>query len=180
MADIYYCNFSIFQSVPDAWAINQLFPIMPIHRLNEIPLRDGVLADITCDCDGKIENFIDLTGVKKALSLHEVNGDDYFLGVFLVGAYQETLGDLHNLFGDTNVISIRVFENGEYEFVREIEGDSVADVLSYVEYDPKHMVEQFRRFAEKAIRSKKITVAERKKIMTAYERGLRGYTYYEK
>ncbi|MBN1498545.1 MAG: biosynthetic arginine decarboxylase [Spirochaetes bacterium] len=181
IADIYYCNFSLFQSVPDSWAIDQLFPIMPIHRLTEMPTRDAVLADITCDCDGKIDSFIGLHDIEKTLPLHELkNGDEYFLSTFLLGAYQETLGDLHNLFGDTNVASIHVYENGDYDFVREIEGDSVADVLSYVEYVPKSMVEQFRKTAEKAIRHGKITVAERKEIMNAYETGLRGYTYFEK
>lgn len=181
IADIYYCNFSLFQSVPDSWAIDQLFPIMPIHRLKEYPSRNAVIADITCDCDGIIDNFIDFHDVSHTLQVHPLKGnDDYLLGIFLVGAYQETLGDLHNLFGDTNVMSVHIYENGDYDFVREIEGDSVADVLSYVEYDPKYMIESFRKVAEKAIRSGKISSAERKTIMNAYETGLRGYTYFEK
>lgn len=181
LADIYYGNFSVFQSLPDAWAIDHHFPIMPIHRLTEEPTRQGIVADITCDCDGKIDKFIDIHGVKNALPLHELrNDEEYYLGVFLVGAYQETLGDLHNLLGDTNVVSIRVDEDGDYSFVREIEGDSVADVLAYVEYDPKQIIVEFRKTAEEAIRKGLITPHERRKIMSAYEAGLRGYTYFER
>jgi arginine decarboxylase len=181
LADIYYGNFSVFQSLPDAWAIDQRFPVMPIHRLNEEPTRQGIIADITCDCDGKIDKFIDIHGVKNALPLHELKSEEeYYLGVFLVGAYQETLGDLHNLLGDTNVVSIRADEDGDYSFVREIEGDSVADVLTYVEYDPKQMVVEFRQKAEEAIRKGLITPLERHQIMNAFEVGLRGYTYFER
>jgi len=181
IADIYYCNFSLFQSVPDSWAINQLFPIMPIHKLTEMPSRNAVLADITCDCDGKIDNFIDMHDVRHTLQLHEYSEEcEYFLGIFLVGAYQETLGDLHNLFGDTNVVSIRINPDGQYDFVREIEGDTVSDVLSYVEFNPRQMLVDFREMAEQAIREGKITVNERLEIMKAYDNGLRGYTYYEK
>ncbi|MBF0118847.1 MAG: biosynthetic arginine decarboxylase [Desulfobacterales bacterium] len=181
LADIYYGNFSVFQSLPDAWAIDHLFPVMPIHRLNEEPTRQGILADITCDCDGKIDKFIDIHGVKRALPLHEFKADEeYYLGVFLVGAYQETLGDLHNLLGDTNVVTIRIGDDGDYSFVRESEGDSVADVLTYVEYDPKQMIIEFRKTAEEAVRKGLITPHERKKIMEAYDAGLRGYTYFEK
>jgi arginine decarboxylase len=180
LADIYYVNFSVFQSLPDSWAIGQLFPIMPIHRLNERPTRIATLADITCDCDGKIDRFIDLHDVKQALPVHEVReSEDYVLGVFLVGAYQETLGDLHNLFGDTNVINVGVNDHGDVEFSSEMQGDSVADVLSYVEYDPKELVERFRWLAENAVRSKRITPQERREILDAYEAGLRGYTYFE-
>jgi arginine decarboxylase len=181
LADIYYCNFSIFQSLPDAWAIEQLFPIMPVHRLNECPTRRAILADITCDSDGKIDRFIDLHDVRSTLPVHEVKPDEeYYMGVFLVGAYQETLGDLHNLLGDTNIVSVRMNEDGSFDFVRELEGDSIADVLTYVEYDTKVLLNQFRQAAEKAVREGKITGAERHKIMHAYESGLRGYTYYEK
>ncbi len=181
ISDIYYCNFSVFQSLPDSWAIGHLFPIMPVHRLDEKPERNAVLADITCDCDGKIDKFIDLHDVKYTLPLHCLKPDkEYYLGVFLVGAYQETLGDLHNLMGDTNVVSIRITDDGNYDFVREIDGDSVADVLSYVEYDPKHMVVQFRTMAEKAVKTGKITPAERRRILKAYETGLHGYTYFER
>jgi len=181
LSDIYYCNFSVFQSLPDAWAIDQLFPIMPIHRLNEEPTVNAVLADITCDCDGKIDQFIDRRGVRRYLPLHEVNNsDEYLLGAFLVGAYQETLGDLHNLLGDTNVVTIRILENGEFEFVNELEGDTVADVLSYVEYDTKHLFNSFRKTAERAVRAGRISPQERKEIVQAFEAGLRGYTYFER
>ncbi len=180
MADVYYCNFSVFQSLPDAWAIDQLFPIMPIHRLNERPQRLAYLSDITCDCDGKIDRFVDSHDVNPTLPVHEVApGEEYILGAFLVGAYQETLGDLHNLFGDTNVVSVRVDEDGEIEYVEELDGDSVADVLSYVEYTPARLVEQFRSLAEEAVKQKRITAAERRVILAAYEAGLRGYTYFE-
>ena len=181
LADIYYCNFSVFQSLPDAWAIDHLFPIMPLHRLDETPVRQATLADITCDCDGKIDRFIDIHGVRKTLSVHELKDDEeYYLGAFLVGAYQETLGDLHNLLGDTNVVSIRVSEDGDFTFVRELDGDSVADVLSYVEYEPKTMLEDFRKIAEQAVRDKCITPQERGRIMKVYADGLRGYTYFER
>ena len=180
MADIYYCNFSVFQSLPDSWAIDQLFPIMPIHRLKEKPTRSAHLSDITCDCDGKIDKFIDLHDVKRALPLHEVrDGEDYVLGAFLVGAYQETLGDLHNLFGDTNVVSIRLDEDGELEFVDEVEGDTVSEVLTYVEYSPTDLVARFRRLTDAAMKARRITALERRKILSSYENGLRGYTYFE-
>ena len=180
IADVYFGNFSVFQSLPDSWAIEQLFPIMPISRLNEAPTRKAVLADITCDCDGKIDRFIDLHDVKRTLPLHDLNGKDYYLGVFLVGAYQETLGDLHNLLGDTNVVHVKLGEAGQIEFTEEIAGDTVADVLSYVEYDVQDMVELMRRTAEQAVRDGRITAEERREIMVAYENGLRGYTYFEK
>jgi len=181
IADIYYGNFSIFQSLPDSWAIEQLFPIIPLHRHKEMPTRRAVLADITCDCDGKIDRFIDEHDVARSLRLHSFDSnEEYYIGTFLIGAYQETLGDLHNLFGDTNIASIRINELGDYDIVREIEGDSVADVLSYVEYDIKAIIDNFKKTAETAIRQKRITPTERKEIMTAYESGLRGYTYYEK
>lgn len=180
LADVYFGNFSVFQSLPDAWAIEQLFPIMPIDRLNEKPTRKAVLADITCDCDGKIDRFIDLHDVRRTLPLHEMNGREYHLGVFLVGAYQETLGDLHNLLGDTNVVSVKLGENGALEFAEEIAGDTVADVLSYVEYDVQDLIEQMRRTAEQAVRAGRISPEERREIMAAYENGLRGYTYFER
>jgi arginine decarboxylase len=180
-SDVYYCNFSVFQSLPDAWAIGQLFPVLPVHRLHEEPTRQGMLTDITCDCDGKIDRFIDRQGVKRTLPLHELKeNEEYYLGAFLVGAYQETLGDLHNLLGDTNVVTVKIRENGEYDFVGELEGDSVADVLSYVEYDPKALQVRFRETAENAVREGSITPQERREIMRAYDRGLRGYTYFER
>jgi arginine decarboxylase len=180
LADVYYCNFSVFQSLPDAWAIDQLFPIMPIHRLQEKPTRLAYLSDITCDSDGKIDHFIDLRDVNPTLPLHEVRpADEYVLGAFLVGAYQETLGDLHNLFGDTNVVSVRVDDDGEVDYVQELRGDSVGDVLSYVEYNPGTLMEQFRTLAEEAVKQKRITPAERREILASFENGLRGYTYFE-
>jgi len=181
LADIYYGNFSVFQSLPDSWAIGQLFPIVPIHRHDERPDRRATIADITCDCDGKIDRFIDLHDVKEALPLHTFKpGEEYILGVFLVGAYQETLGDLHNLFGDTNIVNIHADADGHLEFGEETQGDAVADVLSYVEYDPKEMLERFREVAENAVRSQLIAPSERRAIIEAYSAGLRGYTYFEK
>ena len=179
--DFYYGNFSVFQSLPDLWAIDQIFPVMPVHHLKEKPTRSVVLSDITCDSDGKICRFSHSQGIHNSLPMHDIDvggGDDYMLGVFLVGAYQETLGDLHNLLGDTNVVSVRI-ENGKLKYTRELEGDSVAEVLSYVEYDPKDLITQFRNLAESAVVSKRISPTERRDIMTAYEAGLRGYTYYE-
>jgi len=180
LADVYYCNFSVFQSLPDAWAIEQLFPIMPIHRLTEKPTRMACLSDITCDCDGRIDKFIDQHDVKSVLPVHTFRkGEPYMLAAFLVGAYQETLGDLHNLFGDTNVVSVQVDEDGEIEYVQELQGDTVGDVLSYVEYRPERLMEQFRSLAEEAVKAKRITPAERREILAAYDNGLRGYTYFE-
>ena len=181
LADIYYGNFSVFQSLPDSWAIDQLFPIMPVHRLKEFPSRQGIISDITCDSDGRIDHFIDPQGMKSTLDLHPLrDGEEYYLGVFLVGAYQETLGDLHNLMGDTNVVSIRASEDGSYEYVREIRGDSVADILSYVEYDPRRILEDLRSTAEQAVRQGRISPSERFAVMQAFEDGLRGYTYFER
>ncbi len=179
--DVYYGNFSLFQSLPDVWAIDQVFPVMPIHRLKEMPTRQAIISDITCDCDGKIDSFPDYMHMKKSLRLHELKEhEDYYLGVFLVGAYQETLGDLHNLFGDTNVLSIHVEQDGRYEFIRELEGDSVADVLSYVEYDIKMMKNRLTRIAEDSIRLGYIKPKDRKKILNDFNEGLQGYTYFEK
>ena len=181
LADIYYGNFSLFQSLPDSWAIDQLFPIMPIHRLDEFPSRRGIISDITCDSDGRINHFIDPQGMKPTLELHPLeDGEEYYLGVFLVGAYQETLGDLHNLMGDTNVVSIRVGKDGGFEYVREIRGDSVADILTYVEYEPRRIIEDLRSTAEKAVREGRISPSERHAILQSFEDGLRGYTYFER
>lgn len=180
LADVYYANMSVFQSLPDAWAIGQLFPIMPIHRLNERPTRQACIADITCDCDGKIDQFIDLHDVQHSLTLHELRKDEpYVLGAFLVGAYQETLGDLHNLFGDTHVASIKVDDDGEIVYDGELSGDSVGDVLSYVEYEPARLMAMFRQLAEDSVKNKRITLAERREILVAFDSGLRGYTYFE-
>lgn len=180
LSDIYYGNFSLFQSLPDIWAIDQVLPIMPIQRLNEQPSREAILADITCDCDGKIDKFSINQQIRSTLPLHPLkDSEPYNIGVFLVGAYQETLGDLHNLFGDTNVVSVRIDEDGSFEFIHEFQGDSIADVLSYVEYEPKRMLEQFRRRAEQAVKEKRITVAKRQCILKAFKDSLSGYTYFE-
>lgn len=179
IADIYYGNFSLFQSLPDSWAIEQLFPIMPIHRLGERPTREAVFSDITCDCEGKVDSFVTGEGIRHTLPLHKVGEEEYYLGVFLVGAYQETLGDLHNLFGDTHVVSVELQDDGTVDFTKETEGDTVADVLSMVEYNTKDLISAFRKLAERAVKDKLITAAERKQIVDYYEAGLRGYTYYE-
>lgn len=179
LADVYHGNFSVFQSLPDSWAIDQLFPVAPIHRLQECPSREAVIADITCDCDGKINRFVDLQDVSPSLRLHPVNGSDYMLGVFLVGAYQETLGDLHNLFGDTNVVNVRVGPDNQIEYAHEIDGDSVSDVLSYVEYEPQELQRRVRARAERAVREGRLSAEDRREILSAYEAGLRGYTYFE-
>ncbi len=181
MTDFYYGNFSVFQSLPDLWAIDQIFPVMPIHRLKEKPTRNAVLSDITCDSDGKIDKFAHSSAICSSLPLHDPQiekGNEYMLGIFLVGAYQETLGDLHNLLGDTNVVSVSI-EGGKLKYRRELEGDSVAEVLTYVEYDPKDLATRFRNLAESAVVSKRITATERREITQAFEAGLRGYTYFE-
>ena len=179
LVDFYYGNFSLFQSLPDSWAIKQLFPVLPIHRLDERPRQRAVLADITCDCDGKIDRFIDREEVKNVLPLHSLKpGEPYYVGIFLVGAYQETLGDLHNLLGDTNVVGVHL-EEDKPVYTHEVEGDSVADVLSYVEYEPKELVTRFRSFAEKAVSQGRITPKERREVMDLFRAGLSGYTYFE-
>jgi arginine decarboxylase len=180
LSDVYYGNFSVFQSLPDVWAIEQIFPVMPVHRLNEAPTRQAIIADITCDSDGKIDHFIGTRGINKTLPVHALNnGDAYYMGVFLVGAYQETLGDLHNLMGDTNVVSIRINEDGTFDLVHELDGDSIADVLSYVEYQPQQLFEQFRVTAEQAVRKGRITPTQRQAILDEFSASLRGYTYFE-
>ena len=181
LTDYYYANFSVFQSLPDAWAIEQLFPIMPLHRHQEEPTRPSIIADITCDCDGKIAKFINQESTSNHLLLHPFDSSQekpYYIGAFLTGAYQETLGDLHNLLGDPNVVSVSV-ENGEICLTHEVEGDTVADVLSYVEYNPKNLEARFRNFAEQAVKKGKITPAQRKETMQAFRETLNGYTYYE-
>jgi len=179
LIDFYYANFSVFQSLPDSWAIDQLFPIMPIHKLDTEPTHRAILADITCDCDGKVDRFINRDGISTYLQVHDRQpGEEYNIAAFLVGAYQETLGDLHNLLGDPHVVSVGI-EEGEITYTHEVEGDSVADVLSYVEYDPKDLEKRFRNFAEKAVSKGKISAKQRKLIVDAYRNGLSGYTYYE-
>ena len=182
LADIYYGNLSIFQSLPDAWAIDQVFPTMPLHRLDEEPTRNAMIADLTCDCDGKLDRFSDATGeARRTLKLHRIgdSSDPYLLGVFLVGAYQETLGDLHNLFGDTNVASVSILADGSVRFVEEIYGDSISDVLSYLEYQPQELVDRFRRSAEAAFSKGDISAEQRKKMLALYHESMQGYTYFE-
>ena len=178
LADTYYGNFSVFQSVPDHWAVKQLFPIMPLHRLNERPTRRGVIADLTCDSDGKMDQFIDLRDVKSSLELHPFDGSPYFLGVFLVGAYQEILGDLHNLFGDTNAVHIAIDEKG-YRIDHVVEGDSVTQVLGYVQYSKQYLMQRVRQANEEALRRGLLTFEESALLMRRYEEGLEGYTYLE-
>ena len=180
LSDTYFCNFSVFQSLPDSWAIDHLFPVMPIHRLLEEPTRRAVLADITCDSDGKIEHFIDRRDVKDVLELHGVNGEDYHIGIFLVGAYQEILGDLHNLFGDTNDVQVSLGEGGGYVIEHVEPGDTVTEVLKYVSYNKEDLVAKLRRAAEQALRAGKMTLEESRYMLRAYEDGLSGYTYLER
>ncbi len=180
LSDTYFCNFSVFQSLPDSWAIDQLFPVMPIHRLNEKPTRKAVLADITCDSDGKIEHFIDKREVKDSLELHPLNDDDYYLGIFLVGAYQEILGDLHNLFGDTHAVQVSLAPNGGYLIDHVVEGDTVNEVLHYVSYNKEDLVARLRKFTEVALRQGRITLDESRTLLRMYEEGLSGYTYLER
>jgi arginine decarboxylase len=180
LSDTYFCNFSMFQSLPDSWAIDQLFPIVPIHRLNEPPTRRAVLADITCDSDGKIDQFIDLHDVKHVLELHPVApGQEYYLGMFMVGAYQEILGDLHNLFGDTNTVHVSLEEHGGYRIEHVVTGDTVTDVLRYVSYNKEELVTRVRRAAEVAMRANRMTIQESRQLLKMYEDGLSGYTYLE-
>ena len=180
LADTYFCNFSVFQSLPDSWAIDQLFPVVPIHRLNEEPSSRAVLADITCDSDGKIDHFIDRRDVKDVLELHDYrHGEPYYLGVFLVGAYQEILGDLHNLFGDTNTVHVALDPEDDYRIEGVISGDTVADVLRYVRYNRDDLVARVRRAAESALKAKRMTFEESKHLLRRYEEGLSGYTYLE-
>jgi arginine decarboxylase len=181
LSDTYFCNFSMFQSLPDIWAIDQLFPIMPIHRLTEEPTRRAVLADITCDSDGKIDHFIDRRDVKNVLELHSpVPGDEYYVGVFLAGAYQEILGDLHNLFGNTNTVHVSLVPGGGYQIEHVVTGDSVTDVLKYVSYAREDLVARVRRFAEQAVRTSGMSLEETRSLLRMYEEGLSGYTYLER
>ena len=179
LSDTYFCNFSLFQSMPDSWAIKQLFPIMPIHRLDEPPSRHAVLGDISCDSDGKVDQFIDRRDVKKTLPLHSLNGEPYFLGAFLLGAYQEILGDLHNLFGDTNAVHVSLGETGEVMLDAVIPGDTVREVLDYVQFKSTTLLEQYRKDVEQALREGKIGYEESGRLLKFYEDGLHGYTYLE-
>ncbi len=179
LASTYFGNFSLFQSCPDAWAIKQLFPIIPIHRLNEPPSSHAVIGDITCDSDGKIDRFVDRRDVKRTLPLHSVNGEPYYLGVFLVGAYQEILGDLHNLFGDTHAVHVSLDEKGTVVLDAVIKGDTVREVLDYVEFKADDLVRKFRSDVESAVRDNRIDFLQAGQLLQFYEEGLRGYTYLE-
>jgi len=177
LADTYFCNFSIFQSLPDSWAIDQLFPITPLHRLDEKPDRRATLVDLTCDSDGKINSFIGREGPRGSLAVHEPNGEPYLLGVFLVGAYQETLGDLHNLFGDTHAVHVRAADNARgYRIDGFVEGDRCEEVLRYMQYDPDALFEQIRSAAEHAV-DDGLPLVDGKRLIKAFRRGLAGYTY---
>ncbi|MEN9785278.1 MAG: hypothetical protein RLZZ299_542 [Pseudomonadota bacterium] len=179
LADTYFGNFSVFQSAPDSWAVDQLFPVMPIHRLNEEPTRRAIIADITCDSDGKIDRFIDLRDVKDVLALHALDDKPYYLGIFMVGAYQEILGDLHNLFGDTNAVHVSLDEDGNYRIDHVVEGDTVTDVLKYVQFGKADLVRAVRRATELALKEGRMTMEEAARMVNAYQGGLEGYTYLE-
>ena len=179
MADKYFCNFSLFQSMPDSWALDQLFPIMPIARLTEQPTRSATLQDITCDSDGKITTYVNGGHQTNYIPLHPVKADEhYYIGVFLVGAYQEILGNMHNLFGDTNAVHITVSREG-YDIEQVIDGETVADVLEYVQYDPKRLVRRLEIWVSRAVQDGKITESEGKEFISNYRAGLYGYTYLE-
>lgn len=176
----YVCNFSLFQSMPDSWAIDQLFPIMPIHRLDEEPTQRAILADVTCDSDGRIDHFISDGEKKEVLEVHDLIPEQpYYLAAFLIGAYQETLGDLHNLFGDAHVAHIHVEEDGGWSVNEVVPGDTIREVLQYVQYEPDSMATKLRRDCEHAVRRQVMTPAESRVLMRFYEDGLRGYTYLE-
>ncbi len=180
ISDTYYGNLSVFQSLPDHWAVKQLFPICPIHRLHERPSRKATLADITCDSDGKVDQFIDLHDVKNTVDLHELReGKPYYLGVFLVGAYQEALGDLHNLLGDTNIVHVSVIGRNKYRIDKTIEGAKVRDVLSYMQYQKRDVMNAFRKMVEESIEVRRISIKESARIKKFLEDGLDGYTYLE-
>lgn len=179
LSETYFCNFSLFQSMPDSWAVKQLFPVMPIHRLEEKPGRQAIIGDISCDSDGKIDQFIDRRDVKKTLPLHAFTGDPYYLGAFLIGAYQEILGDLHNLFGDTNAVHVSMGEQGEVILDEVIPGDTVREVLDYVQFNVRSLIDSFRRDIEQAVREGKMDYAGSGKMLRYYEDGIHGYTYLE-
>ena len=186
-ADLYFVNLSIFQSLLDSWAIGQVFPIMPIHRLDERPTRSGVLVDITCDSDGIIERFPSADGATSSLSLHELQppraggreSSPYYLGIFLTGAYQETLGDLHNLFGDTHAVHVALDANARWRIEEVVEGDTVREVLGFVQYDSEALREELRRDTEEAYSSGRLTLAEAVNLRRVLDEGLQGYTYLE-
>lgn len=177
LLDIYFCNFSVFQSLPDAWAIEQLFPIMPIHRLNEEPTQRGIIADLSCDSDGKIDKFVDRSGAKDFLRLHDFKGQPYYIGIFLVGAYQEILGGLHNLFGDTNAVHVSMDEDGQWKINHVVEGDTIREVLGYVQYNPQELVERLREAIEKSLRQGRLSPQESAQLQKKFKEALESYTY---
>lgn len=180
LPDKYFCNFSLFQSLPDSWAIDQIFPVIPIHRLNEKPARTATIQDMTCDSDGKIDNFIATQNNPYNLPVHQLNGNEpYYIGVFLVGAYQEILGDLHNLFGDTNAVHISVY-NDRYEIDQIYDGETIADVLDYVNYNPRKLVRNVEGWVNRSMKEGKITAEEGREFLSNYRSGLYGYTYLER
>jgi arginine decarboxylase len=179
LSDTYFCNFSLFQSMPDSWAIKQLFPVVPIHRLEERPTRHAVLGDITCDSDGKIDQFIDRRDVKRTLQLHQFNDQPYYLGAFLIGAYQEILGDLHNLFGDTNTVHVDLTATGEVVIEAMVKGDTVREVLDYVEFEPSDLITRLQTAVEVAVRENRLSHQEAGRFLKFYEEALNGYTYLE-
>ncbi|MCO6429899.1 MAG: biosynthetic arginine decarboxylase [Deltaproteobacteria bacterium] len=178
MRDLYFCNFSVFQSLPDSWAVDQLFPIMPIHRLDVEPKRRAFMADLSCDSDGKIDRFIDLRDVNSYIRLHELdNGHPYYIGIFLVGAYQEILGDLHNLFGDTNAVHVTVDHEGNVELNHVVQGDTVREVLRYVQYEPQDLFDRLRISIERSLKNGNLSPEESAKLQKRYREALEGYTY---
>ena len=179
LSETYFCNFSLFQSMPDSWAVKQLFPVMPIHRLDEEPTHQAILGDITCDSDGKIDRFIDRRDVCRTLPLHTFNGSPYYLAAFLVGAYQEILGDLHNLFGDTNAVHVSVEPDGQVNVETVVEGDTVREVLHYVQFDADALSAKMRTSVERAVHANRIDDREAGRLLRFYKAGLDGYTYLE-
>ena len=180
LPDKYFCNFSLFQSLPDSWAIDQVFPVVPIARLDEKPTRMATLQDMTCDSDGKISHFISPQGISTSLPVHPLRpGEPYYIGVFLVGAYQEILGDMHNLFGDTNAVHICCYKD-RWEIEQVIDGETVAEVLDYVQFSPKKLVRNVEGWVTKAMKEGRITPEEGREFLSTYRSGLYGYTYLEK
>ncbi len=179
LADKYFCNFSLFQSLPDSWGIGQVFPIMPLQRLGERPDRQATLQDITCDSDGKVGSYIVENTIANSLPVHSLRADEpYYLGVFLVGAYQEILGDMHNLFGDTNAVHISVTKDG-YKIDQTIDGETIDDVLDYVDWDGKRMVRMLEAWVARSVKQGRISLEEGKEFLNTYRSGLYGYTYLE-
>ena len=179
LSETYFCNFSLFQSMPDSWAVKQLFPVMPIHRLDEEPTHQAVIGDITCDSDGKIDRFIDRRDVCRTLPLHTFDGEPYYLAAFLVGAYQEILGDLHNLFGDTNAVHVSIDLDGQVRVETVVEGDTVREVLHYVQFDADSLFAKMQAAVERAVRADLIDDRQAGRLLRFYKAGLDGYTYLE-